>query len=333
VSTSLEQEVARYVEAVRAALADVPAAERDELIEDLRDHLAEVAADGEGSLADRLGPPAGYAAELRASAGLRPAPTGTVRDRLAAVAGDARLNLARFDVKAGPVIGYARVSDFLRLLRPAWWVFRGYLAAMAVSWLLNNSGGIGLVPRLADSVIAGLVMLLGFVIGSIWLGLRGQALGLWGRRAATAGTALAVLFGGIGLLESDDRARWGEDRYMPVYGDLYEHIRDVYVYDSDGRLLTNVRLYDQDGQPVQLGDVYCDSPGQPPPAIGVYPRCVPLAPFGGQPSPEPTATPPPAPTPEPSATVTSGPTATVAPSPTATVAPSRTATVAPSPTR
>src|ERR687889_155753 len=45
------------------------AAIRDELLEDLPEHLAEVAADDVGSLADRLGPPSVYAAELLASAG------------------------------------------------------------------------------------------------------------------------------------------------------------------------------------------------------------------------------------------------------------------------
>lgn len=43
-------EVEQYVYAVREALADLPAAEREELLEDLPDHLAEVAAEGEATL-------------------------------------------------------------------------------------------------------------------------------------------------------------------------------------------------------------------------------------------------------------------------------------------
>ncbi|HEY2947781.1 MAG TPA: hypothetical protein VGJ53_05180 [Micromonosporaceae bacterium] len=39
-----DQDVARYVERVRAALADLPANQREELLEELPDHLAEVAA-------------------------------------------------------------------------------------------------------------------------------------------------------------------------------------------------------------------------------------------------------------------------------------------------
>ena len=70
---TIEGDVARYATAVRAAFADLPAPERELLLEDLEDHLAEVAAEGEGPLAARLGAPEAYAAELRASAGL-PAP-------------------------------------------------------------------------------------------------------------------------------------------------------------------------------------------------------------------------------------------------------------------
>ena len=65
-STARQDEVREYAAAVRAALADVPA----DLLDDLEEHLAEVAADGEGSLASRLGPPADYARELRTAAGL-----------------------------------------------------------------------------------------------------------------------------------------------------------------------------------------------------------------------------------------------------------------------
>jgi hypothetical protein len=43
-------EVATYAAKVRARLADLPAAEAEVLLEDLEQHLAEVAAEGEGSL-------------------------------------------------------------------------------------------------------------------------------------------------------------------------------------------------------------------------------------------------------------------------------------------
>jgi hypothetical protein len=65
-------QVQAYAAAVRAALADVPAAEAAGLLDGLEPHLEEVAAEGGASLVDALGPPDRYAAELRASAGLHP---------------------------------------------------------------------------------------------------------------------------------------------------------------------------------------------------------------------------------------------------------------------
>jgi len=64
-----------YLDGVRAALADLPAAEVDEILDDVRGHLDEIVAelgadaDGTESLTKRLGTPADYAAELRAAAG------------------------------------------------------------------------------------------------------------------------------------------------------------------------------------------------------------------------------------------------------------------------
>ena len=61
------QDVAAYAARVRAQLADLPATEMDVLVEDLEQHLAEVAAEGEGSLEQRLGSAEQYARELRAA--------------------------------------------------------------------------------------------------------------------------------------------------------------------------------------------------------------------------------------------------------------------------
>jgi uncharacterized membrane protein len=71
--------VERFLAGVRAALADLPGSEVEEILEDVRSHLGDLAAElGDGlddrALADRLGTPAGYAAELRAAAGYPPPP-------------------------------------------------------------------------------------------------------------------------------------------------------------------------------------------------------------------------------------------------------------------
>lgn len=68
-----------YLSRVRTALADLPANEIEELLEDVRPQLAEMEAEAGASarvedLVTRLGTPESYAAELRASGGYPPAP-------------------------------------------------------------------------------------------------------------------------------------------------------------------------------------------------------------------------------------------------------------------
>ena len=155
-------EITAYVEAVRAALAGLPETTRNELLEDLPEHLAEVAADGIGTLTDRLGPPSVYAAELLASAGFVggfPDPPPSV-DRYAELREVTLHRLRVVDAKVGPLFGYARASEFLTMLRPAWWVLRGYLAAMVIAWLLDDSGQpLGLLPRIGGSEVVAVLLL------------------------------------------------------------------------------------------------------------------------------------------------------------------------------
>src|SRR3981081_3185641 len=80
---NLAYSVAPYAAAVRAALAPLPESERESLLEDLEDHLAEVASESDVPLLERLGKPEDYAAELRSAYGAdeagsngRPRPVG-----------------------------------------------------------------------------------------------------------------------------------------------------------------------------------------------------------------------------------------------------------------
>ncbi|MBE8522346.1 hypothetical protein ILP97_33485 [Amycolatopsis sp. H6(2020)] len=73
-----------YLARVRTALADLPASEIEEILEDVRPHLAELEAElGEGArveaLIERLGSPESYAAELRASGGYPPPGEGSTQ--------------------------------------------------------------------------------------------------------------------------------------------------------------------------------------------------------------------------------------------------------------
>ncbi|MCE5292246.1 MAG: hypothetical protein LLG14_23835 [Nocardiaceae bacterium] len=72
-----------YLTRVRTSLADIPGAEVDDLLDDVRPHLADIAAEigPDCTLRDmiaRLGTPEQYAAELRSAGDYPPAPSGPV---------------------------------------------------------------------------------------------------------------------------------------------------------------------------------------------------------------------------------------------------------------
>ncbi|GHJ10126.1 hypothetical protein TPA0907_44930 [Micromonospora humidisoli] len=308
------QEITDYVERVRAALADLPPQARDELTEDLPEHLAEVAAEADGSLVDRLGTPEAYAAELRAAAGAGDPAAGrrALERRIATVLGRARARIDRLDSRFGPVFGHDTAGEFLRLLRPAWWVARAYLAAMLLT-AISTDGPLGLLPRLDGHGFVGLLMFVGLLYGSVWLGRCTHELRSWRRWALHASSAVLALFAVAAVADVDDHARSGYDYgYESTSVDNpYNEVQDVYVYDSEGRLVENARLFDQNGTPIRLGWPACDDPALPDvnPVQRAYPYCPQQAPFrphppaavplppgsGGSPTPtgpgpEPTAT-------------------------------------------
>ncbi|MEH1097655.1 HAAS signaling domain-containing protein [Micromonospora sp. CPCC 205561] len=333
--TVMGQEIADYAARVRAALADLPPAERDELTEDLPEHLAEVAAETGGTLVERLGEPEAYAAELRAAARVGAVAGGRRLDRrLGAAADRLRARAHRWDVQLGPPLGYATASEFLRLLRPAWWVLRGYLAAMLVT-VVTTGDTFGVLPELNGSTLAGLVLLAGSVLASIWLGHHTPGLTRPKRRVLNVGTAVLVIFGLVGLADMNDRVGGGDFGYEQTSVDgRYDHIRDVFVYDREGRLVENARLFDQNGDPIRLGhptclgEMYANGTGNP--LLFTYPYCpqqapfAPRAPIGSQPW---TGVPP-----LPAPTSSDGP-AEPAPAPSGTPAPTGTPTAAPAPSR
>ncbi|RAO26753.1 Glycoprotein gp100 [Micromonospora saelicesensis] len=336
--TVAEQEITDYVARVRTALADLPPGQRDELTEDLADHLTEVAAEAEGTLVERLGEPETYAAELRAAAGAAPGSGRNLDQRVASAMARVRGRLRTMDTRLGPPLGYETASDFLRLLRPAWWVLRGYLAAMLVT-VITTGGEFGLLPRFGGELLAGLIMLIGFVLGSIWIGRRSAQLTRWPRSVVQVASVVLVVFAFAALADAEN-GRDNDYYYDQTSVDSqYGHIRDVFVYDGEGRLVENARLFDQNGNPIRLGyHPDCSSPldvyGQP--LLRPYPYCPEQAPFGPRgpgapllPASPPTATPDPSSTPDPTATPT--PTATGQPTTSPTATPSGTPT--PTPTR
>jgi HAAS domain-containing protein len=300
VNTTAQDEIYEYVGAVRQALSGLTDEMRDELLEDLPEHLAEVLAEGSGTLVDRLGTPEAYAAELRATAGLVggfPDPPPPRFRQLADTRDTILRLLRRADVRIGPVIGYPKASDFLVLLRPAWWVLRGYLAAMAIAFLLDtNRSGMGLLPRVGDNGLVALFLLAGCIIASIVLGGRSRGLARGPRYALRAGTAFLIIFALAGFEGADSNARniqYSDANYGTYYdNNPYSHISDVFVYDGTGKLVNGAHLFDQDGNPIEFNADICLDQAQYDASVargGGYPYCPENAPFGSSRPQEPQA--------------------------------------------
>jgi hypothetical protein len=244
----MNAEIAQYAAAVGAALADLPQNARDELMEDLPEHLAEVAAEAEAEgvgLADKLGPPATYAAELRASLGheelQRRARWSDRRARL-------ETRLQSLNVRAGHILGYARLTDLLRQLRPAWWVLRGYLAALIVGRALGDSEGQGVLPQFGGNGVIGFFLVIGGIIASVWLG---GATVSGGRKTRVFSGALSTgiaLYAVLAIVVVDGYLTRGG-----YSGDPFEYTSqyqpsDVVVVDTKGHPIGPVGIVDLNSQ-------------------------------------------------------------------------------------
>jgi hypothetical protein len=257
-TASIPSDVERYLEAVRAALADLPTVERDDLIAEVEASLLESAEDEIGPIEARLGPPEAFAAELRAAAGLHeaeePAPTtsqlAVLLRRVADwLTDDRRLSAAR---------------DVATQLAPVWWVLRGYIAGAFLAFAATTdwSTFYPFVPRLAGSAKIGAFAILLAIAASVWLGLRTR------RRSATSWPMVVLngllvvaclpLFAAV-----DERQRslvtLAAD-YAPtaqaVSGLAIDGrpILNVYPYTREGELLQDVLLYDNFGVPLDVLD-------------------------------------------------------------------------------
>ena len=238
-----------YSAAVRSELADLPADVVEELTGGLEADLAELAAESSTPLAERLGAPRGYADELRSAAGLAP--------RSAAAAGAGSGLWARATEGVREDVDHALTHlrgqrwwpgavERAALLRPAWWVLRGVLAA----WLLHGFfSGPGLEP-------GGVVLALVAVAVSVELGRRRPS-GRWSRPLVVAGNVLALLVAPVALLGLTTPTQSVYTEYTGsgpatstgVWVDGRQ-VTNLYPYDAQGQPLTGVQLLDDSGQPV-----------------------------------------------------------------------------------
>jgi hypothetical protein len=243
----------RYLTDVARHLGGLGAEEQAELLEDLNQHLLEIAAEPGPSLYERLGSPEVYAAELLASAGVTPEGRGKpMVARLRTRAASLRSRV----VRSAPGREAARMAP---VVRPAWWVARGYLSISLLAALDGSGSFPGFpIPELFGSR---LMALLGIVVAiplSVRLGQR--ELGRGARAAVVAGNAVLVVFGLVLLSRAGDpdvryvdAGQFGGPAYRPD-GCLSDArgrpITNLYAYDAEGRLLDPVLLYDALGQPI-----------------------------------------------------------------------------------
>lgn len=265
---NIAPEVRDFLAAVRTQLADLDPDEQREILDGLEADLTDLVAERGG---EALGDPVAYARELRTAAGLEPEmrrsrPGRPLRERvhtfLDAVHG-------RWDRFVEVLPGDAR--GLLNVLRPVWWVLRGWIAVQTAAlwlgdWSLTIVPGSDL-PGLA-AVFAGVLLSVQLGRGRLWPAdgwhrtamLRVVLLGL----NVFAGVMFPVVLNGLDH-GSIDRFSQGYDRgYRDGAGDgsaggpkagLYldgTWVSQIYPYDAKGRPLVGVQLFNQVGQPIDV---------------------------------------------------------------------------------
>jgi hypothetical protein len=234
---------ADYLAALERELADLPPDERAELLEEVEASLHAAGEDPVG----RLGTPARFAAELRASAGLPPAPAAPAPPR------ESAWSRLRRDPAFRAALAHARE------LSPVWWVARAYLLLAALSVVTRQSYAVPF-PRLTGARALDVVLVSLAVAASIALGFAGRRRS--GRLEALRIAVNLALVACVAFLPAFvDRARGDATSYVylpapAVAAGLSEGgraVTNVYPFDTNGRLLHDVRLYDQDGRALEVG--------------------------------------------------------------------------------
>ncbi|MEA2668781.1 MAG: hypothetical protein QOJ33_1715 [Chloroflexota bacterium] len=250
-SNDQASDVATYAASVRAALSDLPSDQAAVLLEDLEDHLREIAAEAGGPLTERLGPAEQYAQELRAAYG---ATSASPRSHDPAFR-DLRLAVAWVTNSAW----YRQVRAFLPELRPAWWVLRAYLAVLILTAALRPGYPLGPIPDPGSK--RGLGEILATAV-AIWLSVRigrpNRPLPQPARVLAVSANVLIALVA-VGVLGTMHSFVYSEiiGSATPVQQPLNAAyaagpLTNIYPYSQDGKPLTNVLLYDQDGRPLTV---------------------------------------------------------------------------------
>jgi hypothetical protein len=243
------EDVPAYAAAVRAALGGLPPAQSEVLLDDLDDHLAEVAAESGEPLLSRLGPPERYAAELRSAY-----ERGVARPARRTALVSRAWTHVRARIAASPA--FRELRAFLPQLRPAWWVFRGYVLVLFLALLFN--GGRIVRPIPSPFSARGLLQLIATVVAivvSVRLGQRGKPGGRVLAAAALQANCLIALVAIPALASMGTNPGSTAEAGSPVVDQALSPVSpvtNIFPYSRDGRPLDDVLLYDQNGNPLTL---------------------------------------------------------------------------------
>lgn len=302
-STQTNTEVKHYLDAMRDALSDLPAAEVAEIMDDAGAHVVEVADEmgdefSAAALIDRLGTPRAYAEELRVAAGY-PSPTSPT------ATGDRPTILARFalwSMLAATVMAFGFAITRGDMEEAAF--LTALCAAAATVLVFRHNGLMAEIAKLSETVAIkdALARVEKSDIGKAFTSLRPFQPLWWIGRALLIGAGgvlvyrpdlmflVALALAAVSLLagpkaKTDRRWLWISlpatgfalgvllvilgtlaNRYdgypvssSPVsYNPAPQTHDNIYVFDKDGKPLTDVHLYDEEGRPLNAPWYGCD---------------------------------------------------------------------------
>lgn len=245
-----------FARSVRAHLGDLKPEQIEELTEDLEDNLGEMLADS-GALPASA---SAYAAELRESAGLGAKEDTRIRfkDRVAPIA-------AKIEESAA----FRAARPVLKRLAPLWWILRGYGLYLLVVFIF------GWVPfQTVPLPQRGMhwALLLAFLAISLawglWQDARARndlqrrrwerAVGVVSAAGAVLGLVLLIPASLIAATYGPDGTQYGganssTDLSNPELLNNGVPLTNVFAYDAEGRPIPQVQLFDQNGNPLNLG--------------------------------------------------------------------------------
>lgn len=251
-AVTLDEQIRSFAAAVRAHLDDLPADELDEIVGGLTADLTDQAADNGGVL--DLGDPAAYAEELRSAAGLPPRTETRRRTPLGVRIRGWRDRTAQ-GIRRSPIGAW--VLDLLLVLRPVWWVLRGYgIYVVVLAVIITKVGNGGALDHwmIPDTALEwGAVAVLAVV--SVQWG-RGQWLPKNALRHIRTVSSVVALIALVVTLPAafTPRVEYVGDEYGLQGGLRLDgvQINNIFAFDAEGDPIDQVQLFTGKGTPINL---------------------------------------------------------------------------------